>query len=67
MFKVVKKRDFVRARTDFNKNFVITNQGVPEGLYLTVAGLKSMSGEDLGKFLSEVFDYLGITGHDNSD
>jgi hypothetical protein len=63
MFKVVKKRDFVRARTDFEKNFVITNNGVPEGLYLTVSGLKSMSEEELSDFLFEVLNYLGIVGH----
>lgn len=63
MFKVVKKRDFVRARTDFNKNFVVTNNGVPEGVWLTVSGLKSLSEEDLQDFLFEVLNYLGVIGH----
>lgn len=63
MFKVVKKRDFVRARTDFEKNFVITNNGVPEGLYISISGLKSLSEDDLQNFLAETLSYLGVTGN----
>lgn len=62
VFKVVKKRDFVRARTDFDKNFVITNNGVPEGLYISIQGLKLATEDELQNFLAETLSYLGLTG-----
>lgn len=67
MFKVVKKRDFVRARTDFAKNFVITNNGIPEGIYISIKGLKSLSAGDLQDFLVEVLNYLGVIDHDGEE
>lgn len=64
MFKVVIKHDFVRARANFNDNFVVTRKGIPEGLWITISGLKDKSGDELMKFLTEVLDYIGIIGHD---
>ena len=60
MFKVVKKRDFVRAQTSFDDHFVITRRGVPQGLYLSVERMKIMKDEEISDFLREVLTYLGI-------
>lgn len=59
-FPIVRKRDFVRAKCDFKTNFVVTREGVPEGIWVSISGLQNMGEEELEKFLMEVFNYIGI-------
>ena len=67
MFKVVKKRDFVRAQTSFDDHFVITRRGVPQGLYLSVERMKIMHQQEISDFLHEVLTYLGVFDEKEGD
>ena len=60
MFKVVTKRDFARSKVDFNDAFVITRNGIPQGMWLSIAKLKIMTQEEISDYLFEVLKYLGV-------